>query len=65
MTQQIEKPRNKEIHLTTIAGPQAEAILKVINGDHVHHWSDKSVEGLPVVELWMDVIRGEHDYDKW
>jgi hypothetical protein len=62
---EVEKPKRKEIHMTTIAGEQAAAILKAINSGHVNSWCDKSVEGLPLVELWVEVIPGEYDYNKW
>jgi hypothetical protein len=67
MSQQstLEKPKMKQVHMTIISGPQAEAILKAIHSGHVNSWKDKSMKGLPVVELHIDVIPGEHDYNKW
>lgn len=41
-------------HVTTIAGPQAEALLHLIRGDKLWHIEDKSVPGLAVVEVWTD-----------
>lgn len=41
-----------EKHLTTICGPQAEAILEWIKGGNGGDFKDKSVPGLTVVELW-------------
>jgi hypothetical protein len=37
MTLEIETvDKHKERHVTTIAGPQAEEILKAINSGHMH-----------------------------
>lgn len=59
MTSEVETVDNKERHVTTIAGPQAEALLSVLDGHHVLSWTDKSVEGLTVAELWVDVTHAE------
>lgn len=60
MTYQIEKVgKHKERHITTIAGPQAAAILEILDGHHMQCWRDKSVDGLPVAELWVDVTHSE------
>jgi hypothetical protein len=42
----------------TIAGLQAEALLSVLDG-HVYSWRNKSVDGLAVAELWVDVTFAE------
>ena len=48
MSQTIERPKHKEIHMTML--PQAEAILKAKDSGHVNYWVNKSVDGLPLVE---------------
>ena len=48
------KPRKGEKHLTTVTGPQAEAIIRAANAGS-YKWIDRSVPGLSVIELWADV----------
>lgn len=48
------KERLQERHITTIAGPQAEAIIQSVSIGKATIWRNKSVQGLAVVELWQD-----------
>ena len=41
-------------HLTTIVGPQAECIRESLRNGLTTSWSDKSVDGLCVLELWIE-----------
>jgi hypothetical protein len=41
-------------HVTTIAGPQAEAILASLDDRKAWTYIDKSVPGCPVVEIWSE-----------
>lgn len=50
----LERVKEKKVHVTTIAGPQAEAILYALNWRLAQEWRDKSVPGLAVVELWQE-----------
>ena len=46
--------RSTKRHLTTLIGPQAEAILKMLDETGIAIWHDKSVPGAAVVELWTE-----------
>jgi hypothetical protein len=60
MTYRIETvDKHKERYITRIEGPQAAAILNAMDGQHMQCWRDKSVDGSPVAELWVDVTYGE------
>jgi hypothetical protein len=60
----VEKPKQRtERHVTTIAGPQAAAILSINDGCHRHWWKDKSVDGL--VELWTEITFDEQQMGKY
>ena len=41
-------------HLTTIVGPQAECIRESLRNGLETSWADKSVDGLCVLELWIE-----------
>jgi|GEM_PF-4763168 len=45
------KPGEREKHLTTIVGPQAEALLKA---NSTGTWINRSVPGLTVLEFWAE-----------
>lgn len=49
----VEESQKGE-HFTTVAGPQAEAILKWQNCDKVKWIEDQSVPGCAMVEFWSD-----------
>jgi len=57
-----KKTGSKERHVTTIAGPQAAAILSILGGTHVITHKNKRVEGLPIVEVWVDVTQHVEDF---
>lgn len=43
------------LHVTTITGPQAEALLKVLeNPEKAWTYVNKSVPGVAIVEIWQD-----------
>lgn len=50
----LQKVREKKVHVTTIWGPQAEAILRALNWRLAQEWRDKSVPGCAAVELWQE-----------
>jgi hypothetical protein len=45
----------KQRHVTTIAGPQAQAIIDMYEEHVCFSIVDKSVLGMPIVEIWADV----------
>lgn len=65
MTYEIEvvnkKIGSRERHITTIAGPQAAAILEIQDGHHVYSWRDKSVDRLSIIELWVNITHYEEE----
>lgn len=44
----------KTRHLTTITGPQAEALLNGLDENNCWTYVNKSVPGCPVVEVWSE-----------
>jgi hypothetical protein len=44
----------KQRHVTTITGPQAEALLELQAQGLCSSWLDKSVPGMAIVEIWAD-----------
>lgn len=62
MTLEIEKEGSRRVrHVTTVAGPQAAALLNVLDGQHVMTWCNKSVDGLAVAELWVEITHAEEE----
>jgi len=45
----------KQRHITTITGPQAQAIIDMDREHVCYSIVDKSVLGMPIVEIWADV----------
>jgi hypothetical protein len=50
-------------HLTTIVGPQAECIRESLRNGLDHTWCDKTVDGLCVLELWIDKPSTDYWYE--
>lgn len=46
--------KEKSRHITTIAGPQAEALLKMWKEKSSVEIKDRSVPGLSVIEIWAE-----------
>ncbi len=58
-----EKDDDGGRHLTTIVGPQAEHIREVLRNGLDQGWCDKSVDGLCVMELWIEKASTDYWYD--
>ncbi|GEM_PF-3141447 len=48
------RKRNGMTKITTITGPEAELIIKVVESTSSHQWIDRSRNGVAKVELWVD-----------
>lgn len=46
--------RDAPFRVTTMIGPQAEAILQALREHGCYEWKDKSQDGQAIVEFWVE-----------
>lgn len=46
--------RDAPFRVTTMIGPQAEAILKALSEHGCYEWRDRSQDGQAIVEFWVN-----------
>lgn len=51
-------PYDYEVHITTIVGPPAEKMINCLKRGQAFSFKDKSVEGVPILEVWAEVDQG-------
>ncbi len=56
--QQQDNPYDYEVKITVIVGPPADKMINALKRGEGFSYRDKSVEGVPILEVWAEVDKG-------
>ena len=62
VTTEEESHKEKEFHITTLTGPQANAIMDILKRGPSFTFKDKSMPGVSILEVYSNLNLEETEY---